>query len=119
MQSHVVSSFLGVKMNLKNISRTCTLKQTEIDYYKEFGLFDEALDQNTELSDKQIETLCTISILRGAGLKKEQIAEYFIRPQNRMTILTSLRGELLETMHEKCKYIDKIDYLLRELQNRK
>ena len=106
-------------MNLKNICKTCSLKQTEIDYYNELGLFDEELSQNSPLSDSQIETLCTISILRGAGLKKEQAAEYFIRPQNRILILTNLRGELLEAMHEKCKYIDKIDYLLRELQNKK
>lgn len=108
-------------MKLKDICKPCALNRVEIDYYKEKGIFDEGFGQNSELTDAQIEILCTISLLREAGLNKERIAKYLSVPQNKeiqTRILKNLRGELLDAMHEKGKCIDKVDYLLHELQNK-
>lgn len=107
-------------MKLKDICSQCSLDEYELDYYKNNGIFNSDFGAETELTDEQIEILCTLSLFRKAGLPSERIAAYFKScPCEQILILRKLRGELLDAMHEKGKLIDKVDYILYELQNKK
>lgn len=112
--------FSGTTMKLKDVCSQCSLGECELDYYKNKGIFSSDFSAETELTDEQIETLCTLSFFHKAEFSKEQVAAYFNSCAcERIRILRKLRGELLDAMHEKGKLIDKVDYILYELQNKK
>lgn len=112
--------FSGTAMKLYDICGRCSLDERELDYYKNNGIFNSDFGAETELTDGQIEILCTLSFFRKAGLSRERIATYFKScPCEQILILRKLRGELLDAMHEKGKLIDKVDYIIYELKNKK
>lgn len=107
-------------MKLKEICSQCSLDEYELDYYKSNGIFHSGFGAETELTDEQIEILCSLSFFRKAGLSRERIAAYFkSRPCDRILILRKLRGELLDAMHEKGRFIDQLDYMIYELKSKK
>lgn len=107
-------------MKLNDICSQCSLGEYELDYYKNNGIFNSDFGAETELTDEQIEILCTLFFFRKAGLSREWIATYFkSRPCEQILILRKLRDELLDAMHEKGRLIDKIDYLIYELKSKK
>lgn len=112
--------FSNIIMKLKDVCSQCSLDEYEIDYYKNNGIFNSDFGAETELTDEQIEILCTLSFFRKAGLPRERIAAYFkSRPCEQILILRTLRDELLDAMHEKGRLIDKVDYIIYELKSKK
>lgn len=107
-------------MKLNDICSQCSLDEYELDYYKNNGIFNSDFGAETELTDEQIEILCTISFFHKTGLSRELIAAYFkSRPCEQILILRKLRSELLDAMHEKGRLIDKVDYIIYELKSKK
>lgn len=109
-------------MKLKELIHQGTIDEPEFQYYQEKEIFPLAIGSETKLTDTQIELLSTIAFFREAGLCKEQIVEYIQSSPNQkerqIWILRNLRCQLLNHIHEKGKILDKIDYILYELQSK-
>lgn len=106
-------------MKIKDICSQFSLDECELDYYKNNGIFNSGFGAETELTEEQIEILCTLSFFRKAGLSRERIATYFKAcPCEQIQILRKLRDELLDAMHEKGRLIDQVDYIIYELKSK-
>ena len=116
----VLIFFCGKTMKLKDLCGQCALSKAELLFYKENGLFDETLCGDSELSDDSIEILSAVSLFRKAGLKKEQIAEFYMCDdvKRKIQILRNARDKLLDEIHCAGQLLDKIDFILYLLQQK-
>lgn len=107
-------------MTFEEVCRKYKIADAERDYYISNGLLPKG-----ELCDEQLDRACTIVLLSSAGLKKEEAVKYFIREkgsccdEEKMRILSLLRAQMLDDIHEKQKELAKIDYILYGLKNKK
>lgn len=112
--------FCGETMKLKDLREQCALSETELMFYKDKGLFDETLCSDSELTDDSIEILSAVSLFREAGLGKEQIAEFCMcnDVKRKIQILRKARDKLLNEMHCAGQLLDKVDFILYNLQHK-
>lgn len=112
-------------MRFQELCARCGLCACEVEYYKQKGLFGADFGADTELTCAQLNLWGSIAFFRKAGLSKEKTAEYLSAcriPEKRevcIRILTELRRELSDCMHEKGEMLDKVDYLLFKLRAKK
>lgn len=77
-----------------------------------------------ELDDVQLKTASLIVLFLKAGLSKENIVRYFKCDDtcngkcDKAMMLRTLRGNMLDDIHDRQKQLDKIDYVIHELQNK-
>lgn len=78
------------------------------------------LCDGSDLTDDSIEILSAVSLFRKAGLKKAQIAESCMCDNaiRKIQILRNARNKLLNKMHCAGQLLDKIDFILYDLQRK-
>lgn len=95
----------------------CNIDKTDLQYFADKGVVPCG-----ELDDNQTRSLGLIVLLLKAGLEKQDIVRYFQCAESkdgkydRAKILKKLRGNLLDEIHDKQKQLDKIDYLIHDLE---
>lgn len=105
-------------MNIEELCKQYGLQQEELLDYIKFGII------TNELTDSDMKKIGTLILLKKSGLCREQRINYFSLDESKqgkemkMIMLRELRESVLNSVHDKQKLLDKIDYILYELKRK-
>lgn len=96
----------------------------KLQAYEEEGFFDHIALQDgvRDFQDEDITLICKLLTLTKLGMKLDEIKEYRKEEaqggkKRRCKLLKKQRRQLMDTIHEKQKDIDCLDYLLYEIEH--
>ena len=111
-------------MNIQEISRRFQIPEDKIQWYESLDLIKgiRQEDGSKDYKEEQFRDMGLISIFLDAGFTAPDIERYMGLSREegkveRIRILRSRRGELLEEIHKMQKTLDCIDYLIWQQKN--
>ena len=115
-------------MNLAKASKQAQIKREILLQYQENGLLNgvKTSDGSWDYSEKELRRVCFFYALQKAGMDLNTLKQYNALLQKRedtsaerIRILRKCRYRLLDEIHGKQQALDRLDYLIYEMKNKK
>lgn len=106
-------------MTFKQMNELAGITKEEWNDYVREGLIENKNNCAEGCTDDDVKKVSLIRFLLKIGLGKSEIKEYFFflekaEPDGAVKLLRNAREELLTCIHEKQKYLDILDCIIRE-----
>lgn len=110
-------------MTLEQMSNLAGIMQEELYDYVREGLIEDKSHCPDGFADDDVKRISLIRCLLKIGLEKSGIKEYFTylekgEPESAVKLLRNARKTLLTCIHEKQKYLDTLDCIIRKTKER-